>query len=48
MRVLVSVSVAATKNHDQKTGWGGKGSFGLHFHIAVIIDVSQDWNSNPG
>jgi hypothetical protein len=24
-----------TKHHDQEASWGGKGLFGLHFHIAV-------------
>ena len=33
--VLVRVSIAATKHHNQKASWGGKGLFGLHFHIAV-------------
>jgi hypothetical protein len=23
------------KHHDQEANWGGKGLFGLHFHIAV-------------
>jgi hypothetical protein len=23
------------KHHDQKASWGGKGLFGLHFHIAL-------------
>lgn len=23
------------KHHDQEASWGEKGSFGLHFHIAV-------------
>jgi len=32
---LVRVSTAATKHHDQKASWGGKGLFGLHFHITV-------------
>jgi hypothetical protein len=26
-----------TKHHDQEASWGGKGLFGLHFHIAVCL-----------
>lgn len=33
--VLVTVSVAAMKHHNQKASWGGKGLFGLHFQIIV-------------
>lgn len=33
--VLAGVSVAALKHCDQRASWGGKGFFGLHFHIAV-------------
>jgi hypothetical protein len=33
--VLGGVTIAVTKPHDQKTIWGGKGLFGLHFHIVV-------------
>jgi hypothetical protein len=33
--VLVKVSMALIKHHDQKASWGGKGLFSLHFHIAV-------------
>jgi hypothetical protein len=29
------LSVGMTKDHDQKASWGGKGLFGLHFHIVV-------------
>jgi hypothetical protein len=32
---LVSISIAAMKHYDQKTSWGGKGLFGLHFHVGV-------------
>lgn len=31
--LCLRVSIAATKHH--KASWGGKGLFGLHFHIAV-------------
>jgi hypothetical protein len=34
------------KHHDQETRWGGKGLFGLHFHVAVHHQGSQDWNSS--
>ena len=33
--LLVRVSTAAMKHHDQKAGWREKGSFGLRFYIAV-------------
>ena len=33
--VLVRISIGVTKHHDQKAIWGGKGLFGLYFHIAV-------------
>ena len=33
--VLVRVSIAVTKHHDQKPSWGRKGLFDLHIHIAV-------------
>jgi hypothetical protein len=33
--LLVRVSTAAVKHHDQETSWGGKGLFNLHFHSAV-------------
>jgi hypothetical protein len=33
--VLVRVSIAAMKHHDQKESWRGEGLFGLYFHIAV-------------
>ena len=33
--VLVRVSMAMIKCHDQKAPWGEKGFFGLHFHILV-------------
>ena len=35
MPVLVRVSIAMRKHHDQKASWGGKGLLGLHFSIAV-------------
>ena len=44
--VLVRVSIAVMKHHDQKASWRGKGLFGLHFHIAVHIEGSQDRNTN--
>jgi hypothetical protein len=34
-RVGDRVSVAATKHHDQKASWEGKGLLGSHFHIVV-------------
>ena len=36
LSVLVRVSIAVAKCHDQKASWGRKGLFGLHFHIAVF------------
>ena len=36
--VLVRVSIAAKKHHNQKESWGGKGLFGLYFNIAVITE----------
>jgi hypothetical protein len=27
--------IFAMKHHNQKASWGGKGLFGLHFHIVV-------------
>ena len=33
--VLVRVSVAIMKYHDQKASWGRKGLLGLHFHLIV-------------
>jgi hypothetical protein len=32
--VLVRVSIAAMKHHDQEASWRGKGLFSLHFHTA--------------
>ena len=29
------VSIAAMKHHGQKASWGGKGLFGLHFHVVA-------------
>ena len=34
-RVLVRISIIATKHYDQKARWGGKGLFSLHFHSTV-------------
>jgi hypothetical protein len=34
--VLVRVSIAVTKHHDQKPSWGRKGLFDLHIHIAIL------------
>ena len=33
--VLVRVSIAAMKHHDQKASWGGKGLLGLYIHSTV-------------
>jgi hypothetical protein len=33
--VLVRVTIAAVKHHDQEASWGGKGLFSLHFKIIV-------------
>ena len=33
--ILVWVSTALMKYHDQKVSWREKGLFGLHFHIVV-------------
>ena len=33
--VLVRVSIAAAKHHDQKVSWERKGLFSLHFHVTV-------------
>ena len=38
--VLVRVTIAVMRHHDQKSSWGGKGLFGLHFHIAPFYSVS--------
>jgi hypothetical protein len=37
--VILRVSIAVMKYHDQKAIWGGKGLFSLHFHKG-----SQDRN----
>jgi hypothetical protein len=34
------------KHHDQKASWGGKGLFGLYFHIVAMTEESQDRNSS--
>lgn len=33
--VLVKVSIDVVKHHDQKASLGGRGLFGLYFHIVV-------------
>lgn len=33
--VLVRVSIALMKHHDQRASWRGKGLFSLHFHITL-------------
>jgi hypothetical protein len=35
--VLVRVSIATMKHHDQKASWRRKGLFSLHFQIIVPI-----------
>ena len=35
MFVLVRVSIASVKHHNQKANWGARGLFNLHFDIAV-------------
>ena len=40
--VLVGVSVAAMKHCEQKASRGGKGLFGLHVHITVHPQRSED------
>jgi hypothetical protein len=45
--VLLRVSIAGLKHHDQKPSCGGKGLFGLHFLSTMfIIEGSSDRNSN--
>jgi hypothetical protein len=34
-RVLVRISIIATKHYDQKARWGGKGLFVFYFQIIV-------------
>jgi hypothetical protein len=43
--ILVRISSAATKHHNQKALWGGKGLFSLGFYF-FITKGSQDRNSN--
>jgi hypothetical protein len=43
--VLVRVSIPAQTSWP-RSSWGGKGLFGLYFHIAVHHQRSQDWNSS--
>jgi hypothetical protein len=33
--VLVQVSIAVTKRHDQKASWGERDLFGLHFYSII-------------
>ena len=44
--VLVRISIASTKHHDQKTSWVGKGSFTFFSTLLFIIEGSQDRNFN--
>ena len=52
--ILVRVSIAVMKHHDQKASWGWKGLFSLHFHIAVHHqgksgqELTQDRNLEAG
>jgi hypothetical protein len=52
--VLVRVSTAAVKHHDQKASWRGKSSFGLYLHIIVHHwresgqELKQDRNLEAG
>jgi hypothetical protein len=47
------ISIVATKHHDQKRSWGGKGLFGLHFQITIHQwrkseqELKQSWNRKP-
>ena len=43
--VLVRVPIPAQTSWP-RSSWGGKGLFGLYFHIAVHHQRSQDWNSS--
>ena len=43
--VLLRVSTALMKHHDQKARWGGKGSL-AYTCISLFIKGSQDRNSN--
>jgi hypothetical protein len=48
------VSIAATKHHDLKASWGGKGLFSSHFHFAIHhqrksgLELKQGWNLEAG
>jgi hypothetical protein len=44
--VLVRVSVAVIEHHDQKSSWGGRGLFGLHFPIAVCHEGSEEFKQS--
>jgi hypothetical protein len=44
--VLVRVSIAAKKHHDQTPSGGGKSLFCLHFHTLFIAKGSQNMNSS--
>ena len=45
--VIVRVTIAVRKHHDQRTICGGKGLFGLDFHITLfLMEGSQDRNSD--
>jgi hypothetical protein len=33
--ILARIFIDATKYHEQKASWRGKGLFGFHFHITV-------------
>jgi hypothetical protein len=52
--VLVRVSIAMMKNHDQKANWVEKGLFSLHVHIVVHHqrkigqELKQDRNPEAG
>jgi hypothetical protein len=50
MPVLVRISTAAVKHHDQKASWGEKGLFGLPYIIALtcIMEGSEDRNPDRG
>ena len=39
MPVVLGLFYCFDKHHDQNTRWGGKGLYGLHFHI---IEGSQE------
>lgn len=54
MSILVRVSVAAMKHHNQKAIWGRQGIFGLYFHTIVHHlrklgqELKQDRNPEAG